>query len=118
MARHLCHALGAPGLDKLQIINKTNWIKNNLVTDDNVKRAFDIFGKDLAHPKGHTAQQQPLKCHNDVILIPKELKVKCDPITSHVDSLTINGRAFLASVGKLIYFCDAQVVGNKKKNTF
>ena len=77
-----------------------------------------MFGKDLAYPKGHTTQHQPLKCHDDVILIPKELKVKCDPIMLHMDSLVVSGRAFLASVGKPIYFQDTQVVENKKKDTF
>ena len=100
------------------MINKTNWIKNNPVTSDDVKRAFDAFGKDLAYLKGHATRHQPLKYHNDVILVPKELKVKCDPITSHMDSLVISGRVFLASIGKPMCFCNAQVVENKKKDVF
>ena len=77
-----------------------------------------MFGKDLAHIKGHTKRRQPLKHHNDVILTPKELKVKCNPITLHMDSLVISGCVFLASIGKPTYFCDAQVVENKKKDAF
>ena len=118
VARRLCHALGAPGPDEPHVMNKPNWIKNNHVMSDDMKRAFNEFGKDLAHSKGHTMRHQPLKCHNDAILMPKELKVKCDPITLHMDSLVISGRAFLASVGKLIYFQDAQVGENKKKDAF
>ena len=61
---------------------------------------------------------QPLKCYNDVVSIPKELKVKCNPMTSSVDSLVISRHVFLASVGKPMCFQDAQVVKNKKNNTF
>ena len=35
-----------------------------------------------------------------------------------MDSLVISGRVFLASIGKPIYYRDAQVIENKQKGTF
>ena len=85
VARRLYHAIGAPDSSKMKIINCTNWIKNNPVTEEDIVRAKDIFGKDLAYLKGHTTRQKPLKYSNDVISIPKELSIKCRNITLHMD---------------------------------
>lgn len=39
-------------------INRTNWIWNNPVTEDDIKRAYGIFGKDIVYLKGHTKRKK------------------------------------------------------------
>ena len=51
-------------------------------------------------------------------LMPKTSKIKCDPITSPMDSLVTSGHAFLAMIDKPGCFSNAQVVESKRKQEF
>jgi len=118
LARRIYQAIRAPGVDKMQMINCTNWIRNNPVTEEDILRARDIFGDDVAYLKGHMTHQKPLKYVDDVISIPSELTSKCSKITLHMDNLIISGRVFLSAIGKPIYYRDAVVIEDKKKTSF
>lgn len=65
-----------------------------------------------------TQHEKTTRYIDDIISIPKELQIKCDPITLNMDSLVINGMVSLTLVGKPIYFKDAVLVKNNSARDF
>ena len=98
-ARKLYHNIGAPTIKNYKRIIQSNMIRNCPVTVDDINIAEDIFGKDIAYLKGKTTRTTPKAVIKDKIKIPREIYERHNEITLHMDTIYINGMAFLTSIG-------------------
>ena len=72
-ARDSFHAVGTPSIPDIQAVLRMNLIKNNPITNDDVKIAANIFGPDVSTIKSKTTRRRPLPVIDDYIEIPRAL---------------------------------------------
>ena len=79
-------------------------VRNNLVTNEAVQWATNIYGLGIGQLKAQTARRQPNPIVDTSIDIPDELiEVKKD-VTIAMDGFTINVLKFLSTISLHIYF--------------
>eukprot|EP00934_Nitzschia_sp_Nitz4_P004202 Nitzschia sp. Nitz4//scaffold466_size5842//986//4399//NITZ4_009198-RA/size5842-processed-gene-0.7-mRNA-1//-1//CDS//3329552510//4192//frame0 len=103
-ARELYHALGTPSTSDFKAILRTNMIKNNPVTLDDVNAAERIYGPDIGALKGKSVRTRPNPVVADYIEVPKQLYEDQRDITLAIDTMKINGIPFLATISHNILY--------------
>ena len=91
-------------------ILKSNQIRNCPVTTKDVEIAEDIWGPDLSYLKGKTTRSTPKPVVYDNIDVPKEIYEKHKDIELCMDTIYINGSAFLTTIGYPIYYRECRYV--------
>ena len=66
-ARDLFHAVGTPSIPDIQAVLRMNLIKNNPITNDDVKIASNVFGPDASTIKSKTTRRRPLPVIDEYI---------------------------------------------------
>ena len=117
-ARELLHTLGCGTVNDLKVIIKTNMIKNNPVTVDDVAIAEQIFGPDVGLLKGKTVRTRMPEARQGIVEIPKELiKIhKCVDLC--IDIIKVCGLWFLTTISKNLMYRTAFWLPNKKVQTY
>ena len=103
-ARDLLIALGSPSTKDLKIAIRTNAIRNNPVTTEDVDLAEMIFGKDLGTIKGKTTRSRPMPVVSDQVAVPDELYDRHNEVTLAIDAMFINKLPFLTTISKGIMY--------------
>ena len=103
-AKKLLQALGYPSLVDLKTIIKTNSIRDNPVTESDVKLMERLFGPDIPSVKGKTTRRRPHKIVSDVVSIPMELRDAQHNVCLCIDVMFVNGMPFLTSISKNIKY--------------
>ena len=94
-----------------QILRKIiciNAIKNNPVTIDDINTAEKIFGTDVCPLKGKTTHVKPVPVVSDYIKLPKEILREQQHVTLCIDTMKINGLAFLTTVSRNVPYHTAE----------
>jgi hypothetical protein len=107
-ARELYHALGTPSISDFKAIIRMNAIKNNPITLEDIKIAENIFGPDVGSLKGKTTRTKPLPVISDYVEIPAELIAAQHQVTLCIDTMKINGLAFLTTISRNIQYRTAE----------
>ena len=92
LAKQLYSKLGKPSMkDFISMINH-NLINNCPITINDVKRATDIYGKDLGAIMGRTLSYKPKAINDDIFIREHE-----DNTILYMDIMFVMGLAFLVS---------------------
>ena len=117
-ARDLLHALGNPSLSDLKAVLKMNAIANNPVTTSDLAIAEHIFGPDVGSLKGKLTHRPPLPVLDNYIELPIELTDAHHNVTLCMDTMKVNGLAFLTSVSRNLQYRTAEWVPNTLAQTY
>ena len=109
-AQELYHALGTPSISDFKAIIHMNVIKNNPITLEDIKIAKNIFGLDVGSLKGKTTHTKPLPVVSDYVEIPQELIAAHHQVTLCMDTMIINGLAFLTMISRNIQYRTAEFI--------
>ena len=90
-----------------------NLIKNNPITNDDVKIAANIFGPDVSTIKSKTTRRRPLPVIDDYIEIPRALVQNQQNVTLAIDGITVNSLHFLATITKNLYYRTAHYIPSR-----
>ena len=92
-AKELIRRLCYPSLDSIQKTIKNNAIMNCPVTAQDIERAVDIYGTELAYLKGKTTKQHSVPVSG----LPRQL-INTSNQALHIDIMFVNKEAYLLSV--------------------
>ena len=117
-ARRLYRHLGRPSEQQFQDILQKNLLRDCPVTPDDAKRAYHIYGPDLATLKGKTTNStQPHVPTYRRVDIPAPILIEHNHITLCVDFMYLNGNPFLHTISKSICFRTISSVTSRSANT-
>jgi hypothetical protein len=102
--------MGTPTVDDLKAMIRTNLIKNNVVTTDDVNLATKAYGPDVGPLKGKTTRSKPLPVTSNIMEIPGELLEVQQDLTMSMDGLTVNSLKFLSTRSHDLYYRTAQYI--------
>ena len=103
-ARKLLTKLGTPSVQDLKHAIRMNAIANNPVTTEDVNIAEAIYGHDLGTLKGKTVRTTPKSVRDNSIEIPQKLYLKNSEVTLYIDTMFVNGEAFLTTISEGIMY--------------
>ena len=113
-ARELLHALGCPSIADFKKAIKMNAIKDCPVTVEDIDIAESIYGPDVATLRGKTTRSRPTPVVSDIISIPTELIAAQHNVELCIDTLFVNGLAFLSTVSMNIKYRTCEFVKSRK----
>ena len=111
-AREFYHAVGSPSMNDIRAIIRMNLIKNNPITIKDIELMKKIFGPNVGTIKGKTTRRRPTPVIEDLIDIPRELKMAQQKVTVAIDGMTVNSLKFLTSIALNLYYRTAQYLRN------
>jgi hypothetical protein len=117
-ARELYHALGSPSLKDFKAIITMNGIGNNPVTIEDIGIAEKIFGADVGTLKGKTTRSKPIPVVNNYIKIPRELVRRQHDIVLCIDTMKINGMAFISTISRKIMYRTVEFLVNTQVSAY
>jgi hypothetical protein len=109
-ARTLMHTLAYPTFKDMKAVLKMNSIEDCPVTEQDVDLAIQIYGPDMASLKGKTTRRKPSLDVEDVVSLPAELINAQRDVVLSIDTLFVNGMAFLTTISAHIRYRTAQWV--------
>ena len=116
-ARKLYNVIGNPSVKDFKTLIRSNMIKNCPITEDDIDVAEKVFGKDIATLKGKSVRTKPISVKNDVVVIPKALKLQHEKVVLCADIMFIQGIPFLTTISKkLCYRTIEPIVGRSTKS--
>ena len=77
------------------------------VIEKDVNMATEIWGPDVACPKGKTTQKKPKEFVDETVQIPPELTVRMSEVIIHMDNPHMSGMTFLLCMVKPTFHRDA-----------
>ena len=92
-------------------------IQNSPVSEEDVKVAEKIYGKDISTLKGKSTRTKPVPKVNDVIEIPKALLRKHQNVKLCADIMYIQNMPFLTTISKNIAYRTIQWIPDKTTET-
>jgi hypothetical protein len=95
-----------------------NAIRNNPVTIEDVNISEMIFGSNIGRIKGKTTRSKPNPVISDYIEIPSELIDKQQNVTLCIDTMFVNGVAFLTTILRNIMYRTAEAIKNQGKDEY
>jgi hypothetical protein len=117
-ARALARALGCPSDADLKMILRLNLIKDCPVVQEDVKLAEMLFSKDVAIIKGKTTRKKPKPVIQDIIEVPKALKLAQKDVTLCIDTFFVNKMSFLHTISNKIHYPTLQWVPDWETKTY
>ncbi len=115
-ARDLLYSLLAPTIKDLKYVVQSNSIKDNPVTEEDIKIAEDIFGPEVAVMKGRNTRSRPTPVTQDYIAVPKKLMKIHNNVHLFMDIMYVNELPFLTCISKNIMFRHAVSLKNTKSD--
>ena len=103
-ARSAMHKFGAPDLATFKMSIRSGLFKNCPITEEAIKHAEQIFGRDISILKGKSTRPKSQKTTNDWVAIPPELIANNTRITLCIDFAHVNNANFLNSIDTAIKF--------------
>ena len=116
-ARKLYHAIGAPSTRDFRLLLRSNMIRNCPVTEEDVRIAEKVFGKDIATLKGKSVRTKPIPGVSNVVKVPKALKREHRNIELCVDIMYIQGLTFLTTISKRICYRTIEYIPDRSKDS-
>jgi hypothetical protein len=116
-ARDLLHALSFPSIANLKKALQMNAIANCPVTIDDVTRAEDIFGPDIATLKGKTTRHKPSPYVEEVVNIPPEL-ISEQQVHLCIDTFFVNEIPFLTTISRHIKYRMCTLIPERKVTSY
>ncbi len=102
--------VGNPSEKDYQGLVSENFINNCSISSSDVTNAQAIFGPDLASVRGKTARKKPAPVVVDYVAVPRTLIEANKVITLAADVFSVDGTAFLLTVGRRLKFVTAEHV--------
>jgi hypothetical protein len=116
-ARQLYRKLGRPGAARFLEIIRNNFIINCPITIDDITRAEQIYGKDVAFLKGKTTAS-PANHHvpnQPPVCLPPDILTKHGKVTLCCDLFYVLGLPFSLSMSRKIHFLSCRSIPNREK---
>ena len=99
--------------------SNSNAIRNNPVTLEDINIAERIFGPEIGRIKGTTTRTKPTPVTSNYIEIPEELMNNQKNVTLCIDTMYVNGIAFLTTVSRNLQYRTAEpIIGKKGKEEY
>eukprot|EP00977_Amphora_coffeiformis_P023448 scaffold13397_cov183-Amphora_coffeaeformis.AAC.7 len=119
-ALSLLKSLAYPTIEDLKTILKSNMIKDNPVTEDDLRLAITAYGDHLdgAALKGKITRQKPIPVRHNTVSIPPELVETHRNIELCVDGMYVNNLAFITTIDTTGRYRTAQYVPNRILATY
>ena len=95
-----------------------NAVKDTPITIEDIKTAELIFSPDIGGLKGKTVRKKPNPVVSNYIEIPKDLISNHHEVTLCIDTMHINGLAFLATISRRIMYRTAEYLTNQKAKSY
>jgi hypothetical protein len=118
-ARELYNVLGSPSIQDFKAIVNSNAIRNNPITLEDMNIAERIIGPEIERVKGTTRRTKPTPVICNYIEIPEELINNQKNVTLCIDTMYVNGIAFLTTVARNLQYRSAEpIIGKKGKEVY
>ena len=114
LARDLQAVLGYPSNGDLKWIIQANYLKDNPVRTRDVDVALKIYGPSVALLKGKTVRQTAPVVRQDVVQVPKEIRMLHKRVTLSIDIFFVNGIPYFATLSMKICFLSVTHLPNRK----
>ena len=116
--RRLQHVSGHPAEGTMAHSVKTNGIKNNPITQRDLKVTEDMLGKCEYALKGKTVRRQPDAVEQQALVdLPQEILDHCINVEMSADVLHVNQIPFLASLSKNLHYGTINALENMRMST-
>ena len=116
-ARDLLYALLAPSMKDPKCVVRTNQIKDNPVTEEDINVAEAHYGLGLSVLKGKGTRCEPTPVRSDYVEIPHKLLKLHGEVHLFMDIMYVNGMAFLTSISGKLMFRHSIFIKNIKSDT-
>ena len=114
LARDLQAVLGYPSNGDLKWIIQANYLKDNPVRTRDVDVALKIYGPSVALLKGKTVCKTAPVARQDVVEVPKEIRMLHKRVTLSIDIFFVNGIPYFATLSMKICFLSVTHLPNRK----
>ena len=118
LARDTMSIVGRPSDNDYVSIITTNQIKNCPVLPEGIKIAKKVFGPELGTLKGKTTRKKPIPVRQDIISIPRNIKIAHRDVVIAADVMFVNTIPFFVTISRVIKFRTSQDIPNRTKNTY
>ena len=112
-ARQLQHKVAAPTDAVFKALLRTNIIRNNPVTAEDVTIAERIFGPDVSSLQGKSTRSKQKRVKSDLIEIPKEIFERNRDLELCIDIMYINNVGMMTAIDRSIKFRTTVMVDSK-----
>ena len=116
-ARKLYHAIGNPSTRDFRSMLRSNMIRNCPITEEDVKIAEKIYGKDISTLKGKSTRTTLAPKVRDVIQVPKALLREHRHVELCADIMYIQNMPFLTTTSKPISYHMIEWIPDKTTDT-
>ena len=83
------------------------------MTEEDVRNAEKIFGKDISALKGKSTRTKPIPVRTDIVAIPRALKVQHQKIELCANIMFIQNIPFLTTISQCICYQTVQAIPNQ-----
>ena len=116
-ARKLSQAIGNPSTKDFRALIQMNLIRNCPVTEEDIKIAEKVFGKDITTLKGKSVRTKPVPVVTDYVSVPKALMKKHRNVELCADIMFIQGLPFLTTISKKIKYRTIEWLKDRSKES-
>jgi hypothetical protein len=113
-ARDLQAGLAYPSNGDLKWIIRANYLKDNPVEMRDVDVALKIYGPSVALLKGKTVRQTAPVVRQDVVQVPKEIRMLHKRVALSIDIFFVNSIPYFATLSMKICFLSVTHLSNRK----
>ena len=113
-ARDLQAGLAYPSVSDLKWIVKSNMLKDNPVTSQDVDIALKIWGPSVALLKGKTVRRKAPVVRQDIVVVPKEIRQVHKRVTLSIDIFFVNGVPYFATLSLHLCYLTVTHLSNRK----
>ena len=111
----LLKIMGHPSKQDFIKMIRGGTMKNCDVTEEDVKRMYDIWVVDVEAIKGKSTRSSPDRVRFSIIALPAEILEKNKIVTLDVDNFFTNRLAFFISLSQALIFNTVQYLTDRKK---
>ena len=115
-ARLLQNIMMRPGSRQLSD-TAIHHLKNCPVTEEDIRRADDIFGPNLGSLKGKTVRRAPPNTQSGAAPVPQEVASRHKSVELAIDIMFINKVAFFITRSRVICYGTVEAIPNRQVNT-
>ena len=115
IALKLLKVMGHPSKQDFIKMIRGGILKNCEVTEDDVKRMFDILVADMEAVKGKNTRKTPDRVKSSIVALPAEILEKNKIVTLDIDIFFTNKIPFVLSLSQAIILNTVQHLTDRKK---